>query len=280
MAGRALTIVGVIAGSVLAGGGLSRSTAIAETSCPTSGDAPSTIASVEPRLEIKLSDGRLLRLIGLDPALQTPDDPDGAETSRAKLATLVVGRAVTVRPIQAMPDRWGRLPAQIFLADAPDGGGIAAAAIRDGLGRYLAEPAAHGCHDALVAAETKARDGKLGLWADPYYAVLSVDDRAGFNERSGTIILAEGRLTAVMPGPYRTKLRFAARDQATRGGRTLDAVILPRPMKTFEAQRVDFKALIGRTLRLRGLLDQRFGPQVELNGPDDLDVVDALVAAP
>ena len=255
------------------------SKAVADTTCPTSGDAPATIASIEPRLEITLTDGRLLRLTGLDPALQTPDDPDGAETARATFAAMVVGHAVTVRPMMATTDRWGRLPAQVFLSATPERGGLATTAVAAGLGRYLAEPAAHGCRDALVAAETKARDGKLGLWADPYYAVLAVDDRAGFTERAGTIILAEGRLAAILPGPYRTKLRFASRDQAPLGGRTLNAVILPRPMKTFEAQRVDFRALIGRKLRLRGLLDQRFGPQIELNGPDDVDVLDTPVGA-
>ena len=260
--------------------GLAPSVAFADALCPSVGDTPATIAAIDPRLEIRLTDGRLLRLTGLDPALQTPIDPDGAESARGKLAALATGRAVTIRLSQATVDRWGRLPAQVFLSENSEAGGVATAAIAAGLGRYLSEPAAHACRDVLIAAETKARDGKLGLWTDPYYAVLAVDDRAGFTERSGTMILAEGRLVAVLPGPYRTKLRFAPRDQAGFGGRTLNAVVLPRPMKTFEAQRVDFKALIGRTLRLRGLLDQRFGPQIELNGPDDLDVIDAPVAAP
>ena len=247
----------------------------AETTCASSGGSPAAIAAIESRLEVRLVDGRLLRLVGLDPALPTVAEPERAETSRTHLAKMVSGQPVTVR-VEGTEDRWGRLPAQIFLADKPATGGLAAKAMAEGLGRYLAEPSAHGCRDVLLDAEAKARDGKLGLWSDPYYAVLAVDDSVGFTARSGTIVLVEGRLAAVIPGPYRTKLRFAAPESKTqRGERTVAAVILPRTVKTFEAQRVDFKALIGRTMRLRGLLDQRFGPQIEVRGPDDIEWIEA-----
>lgn len=245
-------------------------------SCPTAGDETVTVSAVEPRLELRLVDGRVLRLAGLDPASSTPNDPDRGETARAALAAMLKQQRVSIRMLSGLPDRWGRFAAQAFVSTergAPYAGGIATAAVAAGLGRYLAEPAAHACRDPLVAAEEKARQATLGLWADPYYAVLAVDDRAAFAERSGTIVLAEGRLIAVLPGPYRTKLRFAARDQGSYGGHTLSATILPRTMKTFEAQGVTLPSLIGRSLRLRGLLDLRFGPRIELAGPDDVDVV-------
>ena len=41
-----------------------------------------------------------------------------------------------------------------------------------------------------------------------------------------------------------------------------------------------FEALIGRTVRLRGLLDLRFGPQVELAGPDALELIPNTTDAP
>ena len=58
-------------------------------------------------------------------------------------------------------------------------GGVAVAVLAAGLGRYFAEPAAHQCRDALLAAEATARHAKLGLWADPYYGVLAFDERGG-----------------------------------------------------------------------------------------------------
>ena len=129
-----------------------------------------------------------------------------------------------------------------------------------------------------MTAEAEARSGGLGLWHDPYYGVLAVDDRDAFTERSATNIVAEGRLWRVDAGPFRTKLRFAAPGEAKRG--LLVAVVLPKLMRRFEEQGLHFEALIGRTLRLRGLLDLRFGPQVELAGPDALELLPDTAVVP
>ena len=237
------------------------------------------IASVEPRLELRLADGRLLRLVGLDPATDTPTRPDLAETSRAGFAASLAGRDVEVRVMASTPDRWGRLPAVVAAPDAADGG-LAAEAIAAGYGRYLAEPAARDCREALLAAEAQARAARRGLWDDPYDSVLDVDDRAGFTERAGTNIVVEGRLTEVQPGPYRTTLRFAATDQDSSHGHRLVATIVPRVMKSFETRQMDPRTLVGQRLRLRGLLDLRFGPRIELAGPDAVEVVAAATATP
>lgn len=250
-----------------------------ETACPSNGAEPIMVAAVDPRLELRLVDGRRLRLVGLDPAGSSPSDPDLAETSRAALAAAVVGKAATVRTLSDTPDRWNRLPAIVFLDGDASPGGVARAAIAAGLGRDLSEPAAHACRDALLTAEAEARSASLGLWHDPYYGVLAVDDRDAFAERSATTIVAEGRLWRVDVGPFRTKLRFAAPGEAKRG--LLVAVVLPKVKKRFEEQGLHFEALIGRTMRLRGLLDLRFGPQVELAGPDAVELLpDASVTPP
>lgn len=248
--------------------------------CPAAGAETVTIAAVEDRLELRLADGRRLRLAGLDPALPTPGDPDLGDKAKAGLARLVAGRPLAVTLLARQPDRWGRLPAFVTHPDetTPGGlpGGLTVAALAKGLGRVLDEPVARACHAALLAAESRARQGRLGLWADPYYAVLAVDDRASFAERSATIVLVEGRLRAVESGPFRTKLRFYAADDRWR--ETLTAVVLPRMMKTFEGQGVDVRSLIGKTLRLRGLLDLRFGPQIELTRPDQIEIVTPAAA--
>ena len=253
-----------------------------EALCLSSLEETVTVQAVQQRLELRLSDGRSARLVGVDPALDTPDDPDLGERSRASLAAIVTGHALRIRVLATTPDRWGRLPvfaappahdaANDKAATTDEAGGLAAVVLAAGLGRYRPEAAAHDCRDALLAAEAKARGARLGLWADPYYAVLAVDDRAAFAERAGTVILAEGRLTAVVSGPYRTKLRFAALGRDRHEGIMLAATILPRTMKTFKAAGVDVDTLVGRTILLRGLLDLRFGPQIELDGPDEITV--------
>ena len=234
-----------------------------------SGDAVVKIASVEPRLELRLEDGRLLRLVGIDAASPTSGDPGLAERARSQLATLVAGRSVSTRILDRAPDRWGRLSALVFSGEGR--GGLAELALAAGLARFNAEPAAHACRDALLAAEAKARSAAVGLWRDPYYAVLAADERTAFAERSATLVLAEGRLTGVDADAYRTKLRFAVQDR--NGHDSLVATILPHTMKLFETQGVSFSSLIGRKLRLRGLLDLRFGPELELTGPDAVEML-------
>lgn len=251
---------------------LASTSACAET-CPSKGGAPARIVAVEPRLELRLSDSRLLRLAGVEPAAATPGRPDLADATRATLAAQVVGRPVTVSVLASRPDRWGRLAAFVALVGDDRPGGLAETVVAAGLGRVTGEAAGASCHAVLLTAEDAARAAKLGLWADPYYGVLAVEDREAFAERSGTVVLAEGKLVAVEPGPFRTVLRFAA--SRPRDRHVLAAVILPRVKKTFEAEGVMVQSLIGRTLRLRGLLDLRFGPRLELAGPDDIEIVAA-----
>ena len=250
--------------------------ATAFAACPTTG-TPAVLAAVEPRLELRLVDGRRIRLVGLDPAAATPTDPGRAEAARAVLADMLRGRAIVIAALADKPDRWGRIPAFALPAEDATSGGVGARAIAAGLARYLPEPAAASCRAELLAAEATARAAALGLWRDPYYSLLAIDDRAALVARAGSNVMVEARLVAVEPGQYRTTLRFAAPASGARGGRRLAATIVPRALKTFEAQGVDFPSLIGRTLRLRGLLDLRFGPRIELTRPDEIEV---LAAAP
>src|ERR1019366_3936854 len=49
-----------------------------------------------------------------------------------------------------------------------------------GLARYEPSAAARPCRTSLLAAEAGARAAGLGLWGDPYYAVIAAADRASF----------------------------------------------------------------------------------------------------
>ncbi len=258
--------------------GLLAFVAVARADCPTSGGEPVAVATVEARLELRLGDGRLMRLVGLDPAMATPDAPARAEAARMRFAASIAGHALTSTVLASAPDRWGRVSGMVFAAGGGPGG-LAGAAIEAGLGRYRPEVAAHACRDVLLAAEARARTASLGLWSDPYYAVIAVGDEGGFAARSGTQVVASGVLAAVQPGPFRTLLRFAPNGlvdhpaAGSRRGQVLSASMLPRTTRLFKAQHVNMDALIGRTLRFRGLLDVRFGPRIELADPDDVEVL-------
>ncbi len=81
---------------------------------PQPSDTPVTVASVSDTLEVRLADGRLLRLAGLDPPRATPADPALPAKARAALEAWVAGGAVTMRSLAAEPDRWNRTPVLLF----------------------------------------------------------------------------------------------------------------------------------------------------------------------
>lgn len=57
--------------------------------------------------------------------------------------------------------------------------------------------------------------------------------------------------------------------------RTVDlAIVILRPnIQSIEARGVELLKLTGRRIRARGLLDRRFGPQIEIATPDVLEIV-------
>jgi endonuclease YncB( thermonuclease family) len=251
--------------------------AVAEETCagpPSPGDpvaATGRVAAVNERLELTLEDGRLLRIAGLDPPRPTPNDPELDLAASKKLGAWLIGGEVAFRLHEARRDRWGRIAAQVFAPAAGAGSPalpVAEAALDAGLARFESGPAARSCRAALLAAEAAARSAALGLWADPYYAVLQAGDRDAFAERAGTSGIVEGRVTGVEQNAFRTTLLFGERR-----GRDFSVTVLQRNRKIFAAPDFDFAHFKGRTIRVRGLLDMRFGPQVEVSSPDEIETI-------
>ncbi len=181
--------------------------------CPSAGTDRAAVANIDERLEITLKDGRTLRLAGLEPPRPTPDAPDFDTAARDALAQRVGGQVAFV-PLARMSDRWGRIPAFVFFdSSVPDAAPVSAAdlLLAGGFARFMPEPEARPCRGAFLAAEAKARAAKLGLWRDPFYAILAATDRQAFAERAATNVIVEGRLVAIDEGPLRTNLQFAPR---------------------------------------------------------------------
>jgi hypothetical protein len=144
--------------------------------------------------------------------------------------------------------------------------GVGEALIDAGLARYEPSAAARACRSALLAAEAGARASGLGLWADPYYAIIAAADRLSFAEKAGSSVIVEGRITGIASRRPRITLYFGPRQ-----GWDFSVTILPRNSKTFEAAYASLAGLTGQTVRVRGLLDTRFGPQIEIADPDEVE---------
>jgi len=245
--------------------------------CPGEGGTSARVVSVDERLELTLENGIRLKIAGVDPPRPTPGDPDLDFRARDRLAQWLVGQEILFRPLAPGPDRWGRVVAFVFAAmpestpastngPGPAQSPVGEALIDAGLARYEPSAAARPCRSALLAAEAGARASGLGLWADPYYAIIAAADRLSFAEKAGSSVIVEGRITGIASRRPRITLYFGPR----RGG-NFSVTILPRNSKTFEAAYASLAGLTGQTVRVRGLLDTRFGPQIEISDPDEVE---------
>ena len=235
--------------------------------CPGKGGTGSRVVSVDERLELALESGIRLKIAGVDPPRPTPGDPDLDLRTRDRLTQWLVGREILFRPLEPDPDRWGRVVAFVFaFGPGSVNGSVGEALIDAGLARYEPSAAARPCRSVLLAAEAAARALGLGLWADPYYAIVAAADRLAFAEKAGSSIIVEGRITGIASRGPRITLTFGPRQ-----GWDFSVTILPRNSKTLDAVYALLAGLIGQTVRVRGLLDTRFGPQIEISDPDELE---------
>ena len=240
--------------------------------CSLENTTRATITEVDANLDITLADGRVLTLAGLDPPRDTPDNPRLAADAREKIAAWLEGREVAVRALADKPNRFGRIQARLFAA--PPGApaeeiGIAEAILDAGLARYRPDAAAHPCRDLLLAAESAARDAKIGLWADPAYAILPASERAAFAAPRTGMVLVEG--TPISLGE--TAARFYLNFGPSRGA-DFAITLSKRGANALEKASIKVQDLVGRRLRVRGLIDTTFGPQIELSDPDGLELID------
>lgn len=241
--------------------------AAAQECLPGAPAAPAaTIVAVTERMEFALDDGRLARAAGLAPAPADFVGGPAGEAARAGLQAAVAGRPLAVETLGPR-DRWGRAPALLFFQDAA-GGEAGAAALEQGAARVGDAREAGRCGPARLAAEARGRAAGLGLWADPYYAVVAADDKAGLALRVGQFVVVEGRVRRVGAGRQRHYLDFGQRrDDFT-------VTVVKRAATSFQTSGVAIPALAGARVRVRGLLEGAPAPRMDLAGPGALEVLE------
>ncbi len=209
----------------------------------------------------RLEDGREVRLAGIE----VPAGPLAAEN----LDKLIAGRRVLLKRDNPDSDRYGRLVAHVFVP--ADGSEIwiereMAAAGLARVGARIGEPA---CAAALLAMERQARKAKLGLWDDPAYAIKPADDAAAMLAERGQFILAEGQVLSVRESGGTIYINFGRV-----WSRSLTVTILKRNERIFVAAGIDTKKLQGRRLLVRGWIEDRGGPRIEVTRPEQIEITD------
>ncbi|MEH6470151.1 MAG: thermonuclease family protein [Halopseudomonas sp.] len=150
------------------------------------------IAKVYDGDTLRLTDGRKVRLIGINtPELGRdgqPDQPLAAEaTSFAR--QLVAGKNPVLLQIgQQSHDHYGRLLGHVFLRD---GRNLEAQLLQQGLGFAISIPPNLALRDCLKQAESQAQQAKRGVWSitdyQPLHASSLTRSHSGFGRYTGEI---------------------------------------------------------------------------------------------
>jgi hypothetical protein len=230
--------------------------------------------SVDERLDIELSDGRIVRLGGLDAPNAERGTPEIAKDARDFLSERLLGRDADLIQLAGGTDRWGRTVADLVLADPQDGvaGSTAAALLMGGYARVRPEFETRGCAAERLAIEDQARQKEAGIWRDPQFAVIQSSNLAELRRWARRFVVVEGMVRRVGFARSRIYLELVPRDGPT--------IVVARKMETALAREGrPVAALVGQTIRARGALDDRFGPRIVVVDPAMIEIARRADAA-
>jgi len=224
---------------------------------------------------VVLDSGVVVRMIGT----QAPKLPLGREgfptwplapEAKTALEALALNKPVRLGYGGEEVDRYDRALAHVFVAG--EGGEVWAqlAMVEQGLARVYSFPDNRKCLDQLLVAEGRARAAKLGIWGDPYYSVRAADRPGEILDRAGHYELVEGRVLLADQASGRVYLNFGRfwKEDFT-------AVIEAPALRIFTAAGIDPLALEGALVRVRGWVDDRDGPRIEVTHPEQIEVLAA-----
>lgn len=207
-----------------------------------------------------LTDGRELRLLGIEVT----------EQAKPALEQRVLGREVGLFKLGADGDRYGRIMAIITVP--PETGiehSVQKALLAEGNARVSANIGDRNCAAALLSAENAARKAGLGLWADPSYVMRQAGNPEGILAVRGRFAVVEGKVVSVREAGGTIYVNFGRR-----WSEDFTVTVNKRDERKFAAEGLDLKKLEGRTVRIRGVIEERGGPWIEAAHPAQIEIAE------
>jgi endonuclease YncB( thermonuclease family) len=226
----------------------------ASETCKFTSSSVARVARISDGRTLILEDGRELRLAGVE----TNDE------SKAVLRSLAEGQTLQLEYDGTSSDRYGRISGFAF----PDGvqQSLQALLVQQGMARVSAR--AGKCAKELLNIEQTARKARRGLWADPKFAPLHATNLARIRMAHGHFALVEGEVLSVRESGAIIYLNFGRhwiRDFS---------VSIPRQLAKKMAQTgVDLTRLEKQRIRVRGWVEQRGGPTIEVDTPEQIEIL-------
>jgi endonuclease YncB( thermonuclease family) len=243
---------GAVVGLILIG-----AVAAAQADCTFESQGSGHVAAILDGRTLRLSDGREVRLAGL----AQPAPADAAPV----LAALIGDRDVALRGSDDAPDRYGRQSLFVFAADSERS--VQSALLERGEAVFSGLVADRACATGLLQAEATARTARRGLWSAP--------DAIKNAERAGDILALAGQF-AVVEGKVLSARQAGATFYVNFGRRWTEdfaVTISGRMIAPLEAAGLSPKSFQNRRLRVRGWVERRGGPQIEVFRAGQIELI-------
>jgi hypothetical protein len=140
--------------------------------------------------------------------------------------------------------------------------------LRQGAALASADVTDKDCATTLLAAEAEARQAKRGTWADAA-AIKNAESSDDISAQIGRFTLVEGKVLSVRHAGATTYLNFG------RNWTRDFAVTIPRRMMpAMAAAGLTLKPLENKRIRVRGFVEARTEPRIEVVRAGQIEVLD------
>jgi endonuclease YncB( thermonuclease family) len=259
-------------------GGVAGGEPPADERCTLAAGSSHTVVRVADAETIVVDDGSEVRLIGAlaprAPSLGTTDWPPESQ-ARAALERLLQGRNVELKFGARRGDRYGRLLAHVFVSDGSDKVWAQGYLLAQGFARAYALAGNAACLTEMLEKEREAREGVRGIWGVAAYRVLEATEIGELLRRRNSFEIVEGVVRDVAVTGGRAYVNFGSDWR-----RDFTAVVPPRFLRGSPETVIRLKALIGKRVRVRGWIERRNGPSVELAALGEIEEIGAGGSGP
>ena len=264
-----LAVAGLAAGLALSGNSTRASAEPVpplNASCETqSGDAHAVVR-MSQAATLVLDDGREVRLAGV----MVPQEP----VARAAIAMLTQAAGVEVAVAGGRPDRYGRVAVQVYAKRAGERIWVQRELVEQGHAIVSSRQDGEACLQKLLEIENKARQEKRGVWAHAAYRVHSTADLIQLSRLRSEFVVVEGKVANVTPRAGRLFLNFGD------NWRTDFTVAVPKRVLAAAPDTLSkLTSLTGHSIRVRGWIERRYGPAIEVFSVHDIEDLEGSTAA-
>jgi Staphylococcal nuclease homologue len=143
------------------------------------------------------------------------------------------------------------------------------ALVSQGAARVSAQAGGLACAESLQKLESEARQARRGLWADPNFAPLQANPGPWMQTDLGRFVLVEGKVLSVRQSGGTIYVNFGRR-----WTRDFSAIIPRRLQAAFRSAGRDPQSFANRRIRVRGWLERRTGPVIEVTAPEQVELLE------